>query len=1018
MRVYLSSTYGDLKDHRRAVVDELHRAGYEVRAMEYYPAADDEPKNFSIKDVATCDVYVGIFADRYGYVPRGEQLSITEQEHNEAVRCLIPRLIFFVRPDHRWPDRFVDTGESAAKLKALKDKLGEQRTRLEFTTPEDLAAKVLASLQALTPGKRPLQHVGKRAIPFTGRKAELERLTALIRPKLGEGAAVGIWGLRGEAGIGKTALAAELAERLADQFPGGVLWTNLLEEKPAYAAVGWLRAYGENTADLKPDENPQECLDRFFAVARRRRPLIVLDNAWDKDRVAALLANNPGVVYMITTREQQHLPSGVQAERIVPMSTAEALDLLGHFAGRAVHAEPEAARQVCEQCGHLPVFLRVAGAAVQSDEFRTFAAYSRELAARGLASIAEFDQNAAAIFELSWQRRTPQEREALLALALFPGGDCGANYLQIWLKVDAALARRILVRLSNFSLLEPAAGERFGMHDRKREFLLAKLGDHRAELMRRTLECWTDWEFVECEFREVGIDRLVEEYVNLDKTTVAKPSAFIEWLHFIRGRTHVLAEHPDLFFQEAFNQPKEGVLSSTAQARAANGNCPESWLEWLNRAKEFTPPACLQVLTGHTQCVRGVALVDNGRQAISGSDDGTVRVWDLATGTCTAVLAGHTSGVSSVAVDAAGRRALSAGYPDNTVQVWDLATGTCIAVLAGHTGWVTSVAVDAAGQRAVSGSKDNTVRVWDLSTGTCTAVLEGHTGAVRGVALDAAGQRAVSGSEDNTVRVWDLSAGTCTAVLEGHTNSVTSVAVDAAGRRAVSGSYDNTVRVWDVATGICTAVLQGHTDSVYSVALDAGGRRAVSGPDERTMRVWDPATGTCTAVLEGHTNAVFSVAVDAAGRRAVSGSYDNTVRVWDLAAGSATGDMERHTRTVNRVVVDSAGHRAISESFDRTVRVWDLATGRCTATYPRDTEEARQARAQFPVRQHADGRRIKPARYAVTLHQVGQDEPIACAPGQFSAAACSPDGRRLVAGDGAGRVYIYRLRQRGEPLDD
>jgi GTPase SAR1 family protein len=102
-----------------------------------------------------------------------------------------------------------------------------------------------------------------------------------------------------------------------------------------------------------------------------------------------------------------------------------------------------------------------------------------------------------------------------------------------------------------------------------------------------------------------------------------------------------------------------------------------------------------------------------------------------------------------------GRRAVS-GSLDETVRVWDVETGNCLATLEGHTGAVWGVAMTADGRRAVSGSNDNTVRVWDVKSGKCLALLEGHTDSVTGVGVTADGRRAISGAWDNTVRVWEL----------------------------------------------------------------------------------------------------------------------------------------------------------------------------------------------------------------------------------------------------------------------
>ncbi len=319
--------------------------------------------------------------------------------------------------------------------------------------------------------------------------------------------------------------------------------------------------------------------------------------------------------------------------------------------------------------------------------------------------------------------------------------------------------------------------------------------------------------------------------------------------------------------------------------------------------EQESEPQQSKVLTGHTSLALGVAVTADGRRAVSGSQDKTMRVWDLENLKCLTMLEGYNSTVLGVAVTADGRRAVF-GSGDNTVQVWDLEKGTCIATLKGHTAVVWAVAVTADGRRAVSGSDDNTVRVWDLEKGTCIATLKGHTYIVLGVAVAADGRRAISGSDDKTVRIWDLEKGICIAILKGHTSGVVGVAVAADGRRAVSGSDDNTVRVWDLQKGVCIAALEGHTAGVWAVAITADGRRAVSGSNDNTVRVWDLEKGTCIATLKGHADSVRGIAVTADGRRAISSSYDNNVRVWELPPyGEKTAKVSEATRYTNAKVL-------------------------------------------------------------------------------------------------------------------
>src|ERR1044072_2531239 len=277
-----------------------------------------------------------------------------------------------------------------------------------------------------------------------------------------------------------------------------------------------------------------------------------------------------------------------------------------------------------------------------------------------------------------------------------------------------------------------------------------------------------------------------------------------------------------------------------------------------------------------------------------------------------AVLDEHKDYVQGVAMTADGRLAIS-GSADNTVRVWEVETSKCVATLEGHTQAVYGVAITADGRRAVSGSFDKAVRLWEIETGKCLAALEGHLETVMGVAITADGRVAISGSADNTVRVWDLETSDC-IILEGHTHMVYGVAVTADGRRAVSGSGDKTLRVWDTERGECLGTLEGHTDSVLGVAVTADGRRVVSSSSDKTVRVWDIETGKCLAALEGHTDMVYGVAVTADGRRAISGSLATTVRVWKLPPYAERDALESGVARYTNAKVLLVGDNGVGKS--------------------------------------------------------------------------------------------------------
>ena len=154
--IYLSSTYEDLKDYRRAVVGALLKAGYHVIGMEDYVATHRRPVDECLKDVEKADIYVGLFAFRYGYVPPPEHnnpgaLSITELEFRHAEKLKRPCLTFIADQEQAGiPQKFVDgftgEGDNGQKIKRLRQHLQSEKTASFFSGTYQLASLVQSAV--------------------------------------------------------------------------------------------------------------------------------------------------------------------------------------------------------------------------------------------------------------------------------------------------------------------------------------------------------------------------------------------------------------------------------------------------------------------------------------------------------------------------------------------------------------------------------------------------------------------------------------------------------------------------------------------------------------------------------------------------------------------------------------------------------------------------------------------------------------------------------------------------------
>src|ERR1044072_6125603 len=142
-KVYVSSTFNDLKECRARVNLALRKVGHEDVAMEYYVAGSERPVERCLADVAACDLYVGLFAWRHGYVPESDNpggLSITEMEYREARRTGKHCLIFLLREDAPWPRTLMD--RDGTRIEDLRAELSATHTVGFFTSAEDITDAV------------------------------------------------------------------------------------------------------------------------------------------------------------------------------------------------------------------------------------------------------------------------------------------------------------------------------------------------------------------------------------------------------------------------------------------------------------------------------------------------------------------------------------------------------------------------------------------------------------------------------------------------------------------------------------------------------------------------------------------------------------------------------------------------------------------------------------------------------------------------------------------------------------
>jgi WD40 repeat protein len=352
-------------------------------------------------------------------------------------------------------------------------------------------------------------------------------------------------------------------------------------------------------------------------------------------------------------------------------------------------------------------------------------------------------------------------------------------------------------------------------------------------------------------------------------------------------------------------------------------------------------------LAGHTAYLAAAAFTPDGRLVASGSNDRTLRLWDVATGKELHICRGHGDQVCAIAFAPDGKTIASASW-DGTLRLWDVATGKELRCFTGHHCEALGVAFLSNG-RIVSCGIDGTMRIWDIANGKERRRWKVHESGVRAVALAKDGKGVYSVDGNGTMQIWDVeSAGEPqpkpfspkstqvggrpnTPRSEMEPDGVHSAVFAPNGKTIALGHYSGTIRLCDAETGKVLRVVGRHPGIVWGLAFSPDGKTLASSARRHgVVRLWDVETGALVRSYPGHGGGISRVLFTRDGQRliAAGGSFDPVIIVHETATAKTVHRLAGHTNYVDDIALTPDGTALASCAWDGIVRLWALDQGR------------------------------------------------------------------------------------------
>ena len=374
----------------------------------------------------------------------------------------------------------------------------------------------------------------------------------------------------------------------------------------------------------------------------------------------------------------------------------------------------------------------------------------------------------------------------------------------------------------------------------------------------------------------------------------------------------------------------------------------------------------------------------------SGSEDGTVKIWDAGTGACLNTFTHVNCAASpdtifpvmSVTFSPDGSR-IAAGSAGGDIRVWDTSSGnSLISIKTGHLN-IYLVAFTSKGKRILGTSDDQTAQIWDADSGECLRSIEPEAeDEVEAITFSPGGRYIARSMDSGSIEIWNSDSNDHSVIKhEGDGYFGQCFVISSDGTR-IATVYDSALLIWDTSSGALLKAFIGLRKGEILIAFSQDDQTLMT--LSRVVKIWDvkssspvgleklgtangtmmlltaspdnmqvasvlPKSGTiylwhvegdgiCRQTLSGHTRPPAVLAFSPDSSHLASGSWDHTIKIWQLDSSICTRTLEGHSKAIVSVAFSTNGRNLASGDVEGTIMIWEIDSGNCVRTIVREED--------------------------------------------------------------------------------